>query len=120
MLFVLFIKVYDVTAWMHKHPGGADVLLCAAGRDCTQVFDSYHQLATEKLLLYRAFFFVSLLLSVLNVVSSKYEIGTLVTNELPVFPERSKFNLTLRSRVERYFKDNNLDPKVNIVLIFLI
>eukprot|EP00160_Parvularia_atlantis_P015967 Unigene4834_Nuclearia_a/m.14782 Unigene4834_Nuclearia_a/g.14782 ORF Unigene4834_Nuclearia_a/g.14782 Unigene4834_Nuclearia_a/m.14782 type:complete len:441 (+) Unigene4834_Nuclearia_a:492-1814(+) len=85
-------KVYDVTQWMHRHPGGRDVLLCAAGRDVTNVFDSYHQLATEKML-------------------HKFEVGVLATNELPVFPARSKFNLTLRQRVEAYFRDNNLDPK---------
>lgn len=30
-------KVYDVTAWISKHPGGEDVVLLAAGRDASQV-----------------------------------------------------------------------------------
>lgn len=34
-------KVYDVTNWISKHPGGSDVILMAAGRDATQVCSLY-------------------------------------------------------------------------------
>jgi len=30
-------QVYDVTEWMHEHPGGRDVILVGAGRDVSQV-----------------------------------------------------------------------------------
>eukprot|EP00793_Prasinoderma_coloniale_P000441 PRCOL_00005426-RA len=33
---------YDVTSFIDKHPGGA-MIYVRAGRDCTQIFDSYHQ-----------------------------------------------------------------------------
>ena len=36
-------KVYDVTSWVPKHPGGA-LIYINAGKDCTQLFDSYHPL----------------------------------------------------------------------------
>ena len=36
-------KVYDVTAWVPQHPGGA-LIYISAGKDCTQLFDSYHPL----------------------------------------------------------------------------
>jgi cytochrome b involved in lipid metabolism len=34
-------KVYDVTDYVPKHPGGA-MIYVRAGGDCTQLFDSYH------------------------------------------------------------------------------
>lgn len=39
-------RVYDVTAWAPKHPGG-DLLFVKAGGDCTQLFDSYHPLSAR-------------------------------------------------------------------------
>jgi cytochrome b involved in lipid metabolism len=35
-------RVYDVTLWLQSHPGGSDLLLAAAGRDATQLFEMYH------------------------------------------------------------------------------
>lgn len=35
-------KVYDVTEWMRKHPGGERVLLCLGGRDATWNFIGNH------------------------------------------------------------------------------
>jgi cytochrome b involved in lipid metabolism len=32
-------KVYDVTSYLHSHPGGADVILDAAGSDATGMFE---------------------------------------------------------------------------------
>ena len=39
-------KVYNVTPWVRRHPGG-DILLVKAGRDCTYLFDSYHPLSAR-------------------------------------------------------------------------
>ncbi|CAM6127401.1 unnamed protein product [Calypogeia fissa] len=36
-------KVYDVTSWVPKHPGGS-LIFVKAGQDSTQLFDSYHPL----------------------------------------------------------------------------
>lgn len=34
--------MYNITPYLHYHPGGADILLKAAGRDCTGLFNRYH------------------------------------------------------------------------------
>ena len=39
-------KVYDVTRWVPHHPGGS-MIFVRAGGDCSQLFDSYHPLATR-------------------------------------------------------------------------
>lgn len=35
-------KVYDLTSFLSRHPGGRIMLLLAAGRDATALFESYH------------------------------------------------------------------------------
>ncbi len=42
------LQVYDVSKFVDRHPGGRDQLLMGAGRDVTQVFESYHKESTEK------------------------------------------------------------------------
>ncbi|KAF6817363.1 cytochrome b5 [Colletotrichum plurivorum] len=37
---VIHSKVYDVTKYLHDHPGGADILVEAAGADATEAFDN--------------------------------------------------------------------------------
>jgi hypothetical protein len=49
----------------------------AAGRDATQVFETYHPLRVHQLL-------------------SKYQVGVLSSDELPTFPESSPFFTTLK------------------------
>lgn len=34
-------KVYDVTQWQHKHPGG-DIIILGSGTDSTAMFEMYH------------------------------------------------------------------------------
>jgi hypothetical protein len=41
-------KVYDVSNFVAKHPGGADQIMLGAGRDITVMFDSYHPLDIHK------------------------------------------------------------------------
>ena len=36
------MQVYNVSSFISKHPGGTDPLLLVAGRDITQMFESYH------------------------------------------------------------------------------
>jgi cytochrome-b5 reductase len=39
---VLHGKVYNITPYLRFHPGGADILVKAAGRDATALFNKYH------------------------------------------------------------------------------
>ena len=36
-------KVYNITQYLHYHPGGVPKLLQGAGKDCTALFDKYHR-----------------------------------------------------------------------------
>ncbi|RHZ54733.1 hypothetical protein Glove_423g15 [Diversispora epigaea] len=86
-------NVYDITGFITRHPGGEDVLLFAAGRDATQAFETYHELGKP------------------DIILKKFYIGTLVSHELPIFPEPSEFYRTIKTRVEGYFRKNGIDPK---------
>ncbi|CAN0091843.1 unnamed protein product [Ascophyllum nodosum] len=35
-------KVYNLTPYLHYHPGGVDQMMKGAGRDCTALFEKYH------------------------------------------------------------------------------
>ncbi|KAI3978309.1 hypothetical protein MKX01_013107 [Papaver californicum] len=39
---VLKGRVYNITPYMNFHPGGVDMLMKGAGRDCTSLFNKYH------------------------------------------------------------------------------
>ncbi|GAV01755.1 hypothetical protein RvY_12414 [Ramazzottius varieornatus] len=87
-------KVYDITSWLDRHPGGRQVLLLSAGRDCTDLFISYHPF-TEK---------PAQLLA-------KYCIGQVTTTEFPQYQPDSGFYKEVRQKVAEYFKENKLDSK---------
>ena len=91
-------KVYNVTSFLEKHPGGSEQLLLAAGRDVTYFFDSYHSKETRRLVAQKC----------------KY-IGDLQEspNSPPKYLEPDVFYTTLEERVKNYFKSNNLDPKIH-------
>ena len=92
-------RVYDVTDFIEKHPGGEEQIMLAAGRDMTQLFHSYHQPHVADLIEKKC----------------KY-VGDLVSDEMPTYPtEEGEFHRTLNRRVSNYFKSNGLDPKVNVI-----
>lgn len=41
-------QVYDVSSFVSRHPGGVDQIMFGAGRDITQLFESYHSLEVYK------------------------------------------------------------------------
>lgn len=36
------VQVYNLTPYLMYHPGGKDILVKTAGRDCTSLFNKYH------------------------------------------------------------------------------
>ena len=92
-------KVYDVTGFLDKHPGGSEQLLLAAGRDVTYLFNSYHSKETRKLVAQKC----------------KY-LGDLeeTADSQPKYLEPDDFYTTLEKRVRAYFKRTKQDPKFNL------
>ena len=39
---VYYGKVYNITQYMHYHPGGVEKIMLGAGKDCTALFNKYH------------------------------------------------------------------------------
>lgn len=93
-------KVYDVTTWILKHPGGVDTLTLSAGRDITNMFESYHPFSGE------------LTTSILK----KYYICDIADSEHPKYITKSPLYDELRKRVGDYFKQNNLDHKGSLAI----
>jgi len=87
-------KVYNVTSWIPKHPGGYDTIVLNGGRDATQLFEAYHPVKVFSML-------------------DKYFIGNIegYNAEHPVFPPMSPFYLSLKQKVENYFTENKMSPR---------
>ena len=78
------------------------MLLLAAGRECTDLFASYHALSKDR--------------AKLEKYLKMYEIGeTTGPTEFPVYaPDTRGFYTTLSSRVNAYFDRTGYDPKAPI------
>jgi fatty acid desaturase len=48
-LWTVHNKRYDLQGFVAKHPGGVDAISLGQGFNCTELFESYHSLANEKL-----------------------------------------------------------------------
>ncbi|EGC31437.1 hypothetical protein DICPUDRAFT_39933 [Dictyostelium purpureum] len=90
-------KVYDITKWLPIHPGGKEALLLAAGRDCTNLFESYHPMSDKP-----------------QSIIGKFEIGYISSYEHPKYVQKSKFYSDLKQRVREYFQKTNQDPQLSV------
>lgn len=92
-------RVYDVTGFLDKHPGGREMLLLAAGRECTDLFAMYHALSDKP-----------------ERYLASYDIGAAVgAPEFTPFAPDTGFWDDVRGRVKDYFKRTGLDPKGGVV-----
>eukprot|EP00161_Ancyromonas_sigmoides_P009243 TRINITY_DN2292_c0_g1_i1.p1 TRINITY_DN2292_c0_g1~~TRINITY_DN2292_c0_g1_i1.p1 ORF type:complete len:513 (+),score=203.63 TRINITY_DN2292_c0_g1_i1:222-1760(+) len=90
-------KVYDVSEWLTAHPGGKEHLLLMAGRDATEVFESYHPFGQRA-----AAVLPKLLVAPLDDSA----------RVLPTYPEdKSGFYKTLRERVGAFIEREGIDSK---------
>ena len=49
--FGMNAQVYDVTSFLHDHPGGDDVMLAVAGTDATEAFEEVRHNIRAKMML---------------------------------------------------------------------
>jgi len=96
-------KVYDVSTWVPKHPGGS-IIFVKAGRDCTQLFESYHPLYVRKML---DFYIGDLERPVGKVPDSEWARYVEYCDD----QSDASFYVTLKRRVEAYFKSNKINPR---------
>jgi len=94
--------VYDITPWLSKHPGGTQVLLLAAGRDCTDLLVSYHPFAVDKV----------------QKTLDSYAIGKIEKKEFPQFAPDSGFYKEVCEKVGNFFKKTGKDYKDPFPAIF--
>ena len=47
-LWTVHNRRYDLRDFMRSHPGGVDAIVLGRGRNCTELFESYHSLADTK------------------------------------------------------------------------
>ena len=48
-------KRHDLRSFVHKHPAGPAMLLMGQGRDCTELFESYHALTDKPSAMLKSF-----------------------------------------------------------------
>lgn len=81
--------------WLNKHPGGKEMLLLHAGRECTHTFNSYHPFSDKS-----------------AQILEKFEIGYVHgETEFPTYLPDSGFYKECQRRVSAYFAKNQLNPK---------
>jgi fatty acid desaturase len=100
-------KVYDITEWLDRHPGGKSVLLLVAGRDVSDLLPSYHPFSARP-----------------ATVLEKYEIGEISTAEFPQYLPDRGFYADVRREVAEYFRTTGYKPKDPIAglwrLVFML
>jgi cytochrome b involved in lipid metabolism len=70
-------KVYDLTKFVDKHPGGRDFLLLSVGRDATSLYESLHSEKMTKVLKYvHIFFFVGISIPVTMTTANNWAAST--------------------------------------------
>lgn len=92
-LWTVHGKRYDLSAFVARHPGGRIAIECGRGRDCTEMFETYHNLVSG---------------DKISRVLDKYHHDDLGEDNYFDW-KRTPFYDTLKQRVGAYFRDNNLD-----------
>ena len=112
-------KVYNVTAWVPQHPGGA-LIYINAGKDCTQLFDSYHPLYVRYIFCTylqheHVITFLNQIVRIHRAVLNKFCVGDVAAEpgecaavQYQEPAEEQQFYTVLRQRVEKYFRKNEV------------
>jgi hypothetical protein len=90
--------VYDITDFLDKHPGGREMLLLSAGRECTDLFTMYHWWDDG---------------TKARATMEKFRVGLFTgESEFPTYPPDTRgFYKETSRRVRAYFQTTRQDPK---------
>lgn len=98
-LWFIHGKAYDLKEFMWRHPGGSRAMEVSRGRDCTELFESYHSLTDKP-----------------REMMSKFLVGTQDDYE-PMFNwtdnKVNAFQNEVRQEVRNYFKEAKVDSKIS-------
>jgi fatty acid desaturase/cytochrome b involved in lipid metabolism len=105
-------KVYDVTEFQHRHPGG-DMILLGAGRHSTELFWSHHPSKVIESGMIDKYYIgdVAEEEDEKNDKKKHLDLAKLDVVHLYKPGDQTKFYSTLRHRVEEYLKKKNLKPR---------
>lgn len=90
------------TDFIGDHPGGRATLRLGEGRDCSALFESYHNTKGK------GFEWFCKSRGLANKVT---KVGTLVTNEFPKSPPMSEFFQVLKDRTEKRVRETGIDAR---------
>lgn len=98
-LWYIHGKAYDLSEFMWRHPGGSRAMEVSRGRDCTELFESYHCLTDLP-----------------EQMMGKFFVGY-QENYQPMFDWKDEkvnaFQIELRKEVRKYFKEAKVDSKIS-------
>ena len=107
-------KVYDVSRWVHKHPGGS-MIYVKAGGDATQLFNSYHPHYVRKML--DKFYVGDVVPTPSSGAPPKGDPGAApAALAIEYEEEECEFYRTLRTRVDGYFRSSRLNPRFSYAM----
>ena len=107
-------RVYDVTTFVPKHPGG-NMIRVNAGGECTALFESYHPLKARAVL--EKFYIGDVVEEKKKKNDNNNNSETKTKSERMKAPkyreigEEDEFHFECKRAAEKYFKENKLDPR---------
>lgn len=102
-------KVYDLTNFVNKHPGGKTFLLLSVGRDTTALYESLHSEKQSRVLEYAHRSNLTFCRNKADHGYRKYCIGKLEGNgDVPQYAPQSPFYEEVRTRVDQFFKTQGI------------
>eukprot|EP01038_Epipyxis_sp_PR26KG_P011773 gene11773-15754_t len=105
-------RVYNVTQYMHYHPGGIPKIMLAAGKDGTALFDKYHKWVNIDSMLGKNFVGMLVIEEKKPGLSNEDEIGLKTINE-----EDSNKNNDDDNNDANQKDKNNIDDKIQEAIV---
>jgi hypothetical protein len=97
-------KVYNITQYLDYHPGGIPILMEAAGKDCTNLFNKYHRWINIENMLDTCL--IGDIIEEMNEANESKENNINCNNETM---EKAIFDIPLSSETSRSHSPENID-----------